>query len=146
MYDLLLVVQSLRPHKGPGYLTMLVFLWSSYSLWSFQSFPKLFYKSPWALFNVSFGVSTSLSIGFWVDPLRGKLHLVLVCKHSRVPLIVSGIELPWDRSQVWPLIAWPFPQFLLYLYPYIASRQTNFGSKVLYMGYCPYPSTGGDPI
>jgi hypothetical protein len=38
--------------KGTGYLTLLVFLWSSYPLWGPQFFPQRFSKIPWALSNV----------------------------------------------------------------------------------------------
>ena len=42
-------VQSLGALKGPGYLTLLIFLWSPYHFSVPQSFPQLFYNTSWAL-------------------------------------------------------------------------------------------------
>ena len=47
VYALWLMVQSLGAPKGPGQLTLLVFLWSPYPpLLVSQSFLQLFYKTP----------------------------------------------------------------------------------------------------
>ena len=46
--------------KGPDYLTLLVFLWSSYPLWGPQPFPLFFHKSPRAPSSVWLWVSTSV--------------------------------------------------------------------------------------
>ena len=67
-----------------------------------------------------------------------------VCKHSRVSLVVSGIGVcPWDGSQVGSIIGWTSSQSLLHLVLAFLIDRTNFGSKVLWMGWCPYLSTGG---
>jgi hypothetical protein len=41
--------------------------------------------------------------------------------------MVSGVgSLPWDGSQVGAVTGWPFPQFLLHLYPCTSCRQETF--------------------
>ena len=40
VYYLWIVAQCLRDHKGPGQLTLLVFLRSSYPVWEFNSSPN----------------------------------------------------------------------------------------------------------
>jgi hypothetical protein len=47
----------------------------------------------------------------------------------------------WDLSQVRLVIGW-FSQSLLHLCPCSFCRQNKFWSKILWVGCCPYPSTG----
>ena len=65
MYVLQLVVQSLESPKGPGKLTLMVFLWNSYPLQGLQSFPLFFHKSPQAPSTVWLWVSMSESAAGW---------------------------------------------------------------------------------
>ena len=65
MYAFWLVVQSLGVTKGPGQLTLLIFLWGSYPIWVPQSFSLFFHKTPGALSNVWLWVPASLSVSCW---------------------------------------------------------------------------------
>ena len=72
--------------------------------------PQLFHKTPWPLLNVWPWVFSSVSVSGWAEPLREQLCQASVCKHSRVPLIMSGTDaFPWDGSQIlgWLLLAIP---------------------------------------
>ena len=55
---------SLGAPRGPGQLTLLVFLWGSHPLQFLQSFPQLFHKSPQTLSSVWLCVSESVSVSF----------------------------------------------------------------------------------
>lgn len=49
----------------------------------------------------------------------------------------------WHGSQDGLVIGWPFPQFLLLLYPWTSCRQKiNYGLMVLWLGWCPHSSIG----
>ena len=51
---------------------------------------------------------------------------------------MSGISAcPWDGSQVRPVIGWPFPQSAPSRVPALLVGRTNFGLKVLWVGWCP---------
>ena len=105
----LMVVQSLGAPKGPGQLTRLVFLWNSCSFQVPQSFPQLFHKIPRANSIFQLWISTTVSVICLVEPLRGQLCQVPVCKHDSLSLIVAGIgSCPQNRSQTGPVIGWPF--------------------------------------
>ena len=44
--------------------------------------------------------------------------------------------------QVGPITRWAFPESLLHFSHAFLLDRINFGSRVVYMGWCPYPSTG----
>lgn len=69
---------------------------------------------------------------------------MLDCEHNRLSLLVSGIgAFPWDGTQAGLIIGWPFPQDLLLLPdPAFPVDRIHFGSKVLWVGWCPCWSTG----
>lgn len=78
--------------------------------------PTPFPQDSWALPNVCLWVPASISIIYWMKHLRGQLFLAPVLKHSKVLLILSEDgSPPWCRSQVRPVIVWPFPQPLIHL-------------------------------
>jgi hypothetical protein len=85
MYALWLVAPPMRAPKTPGYLTLLFSLWSPYPLWCLnpQPHPQLPHKSPLPLSNVWMWISASISVSFWVGPLRRQLCKAPVCKHNR---------------------------------------------------------------
>jgi hypothetical protein len=96
--------------QGSMLVDMVDFLWSPYPLWAHKSFPQLFHKTPRAPSNIWLWISASVSIGSWVEPLRGQLCYVPVCKHSRVSFIVSATaSCPRDGFQVEAVIGRPFP-------------------------------------
>ena len=57
---------------------------------------------------------------------------------------MSGVGfLQWAGSQVGPIIGWPFPQFLLHLYPSAdLVGKTNCWWKVLWLSWCSNSSVG----
>jgi hypothetical protein len=77
-----------------------------------------------------------------------------VCKHNRVSLILSGIgSCPWDGSQVRQSFIDHSLSLCSIFVPVLLVGRTNFGLKVLWVGWHPYlsveistwnPSTGGD--
>lgn len=50
----------------------------------------------------------SVSISYWIRPLREMLCKAYLCKCSRISLVVSGLAL----SQVMPVIGWPFKEWI----------------------------------
>ncbi|EAA22718.1 hypothetical protein [Plasmodium yoelii yoelii] len=80
--------------KGPGYLTLLFFLWNSYLLPGQQSFHLFFHKNPQAL---------TITASVWS---------LSKDKHNRVSLIILD-TCPWDGSHVGPVIGWTFSQSLV---------------------------------
>ena len=68
MYALWLMVPVSESPKSLGELILLVFLWSSYSIWGPQSFPQLFHKFPKAPSTLWLWVSASVCISCWVEP------------------------------------------------------------------------------
>lgn len=112
------MVQSLAALKGPDQLPLLFFLWSPYILLVPQFFPYFFNKTHSELPTVWLSVSISVSIGCWMEPLRGQLYQAPLCNHNRVSLILSEAgSCPWEGSQFGPVIGWSFPQVLLHLCP-----------------------------
>jgi hypothetical protein len=62
---------------------------------------------------------------------------------SKKKKIVSRISVYlWDGSQVGAVIGWPFPQSLSLFVPVHLVGRTYFRAEALWMGCCPYPSTG----
>ena len=62
----------------------------------------------------------ALGVCFWVsccvDSLRGQQYQTPIYKHKRISLIVSlNSACSRERFQVWLVIGWPFPHFLLHL-------------------------------
>ena len=80
-----------------------------------------------------------------MEPLKvSHARLLGVCKHNRVPLIVSGMgACSWDASQVGPVIGQPFPQSLLdpHIPEFLVDR-INLELNVLWVGLCLYCSIG----
>lgn len=75
----------------------------------------------------------------WVEPLRGQLCYLLVCKYNRMSLIVSGIDTcPLDISYVGSRIVWPVSLSLLHC---CIPVRTNSGSKILWVCWCPSLAT-----
>ena len=94
--------------------------------------------------NVWLRESASVSVSFWVELQGGQLYKAPVSKQQNIINRVMDYCRPWDWSQVGLVICWPFLQTLLYLCPCIHLDRTYFGWKVLWVGWCPYPSSG-DP-
>jgi hypothetical protein len=137
MYVLWLLTPSLRAPRGSWLLN---FLWHSYPLQGQQSFPQLYYKNPLPQFSVWLWVFASVSV-IWVESLRGPLCWVLVWKHSRVSLIVSGIDAwPWEVELV---IGSPLLSICFVFAPVFLLDNTNCWSKAWWVDWCPYPSIGG---
>lgn len=82
---------------------------------SFNSFSLPQHKISQAPLNAQLWVSASVSISFWVKPLRWQLGYDPVFKYS-ILLIVSGVGfLSWHESQAEPIIGWTFPQSWLHV-------------------------------
>ena len=83
---------------------------------------------PHLMFDSSFLI---LSITCWVESFRIQLCKTAFYKHNRVSLIVSGVgACPWDRSQVGPVVGWPFPQPLFQHCLCISCREGKFFVKI----------------
>ena len=101
-----------------------------------SSFSQLFCKSSQAQSSVCMWLSKPLSIGCCVESLQGQLCYVPDCNYNGVSLVVSEINsCLWDGSPFGAVICWPFPQSLLYLFPWTSCRQDifwdDFVSKLL---------------
>jgi hypothetical protein len=96
----------------------LVFLWHFYPLQGPQLFLQLFHKNLWAPSNIWLWISESVSVRSWVEPLRGQLCQIPVCKNNSA----RGWCLPMGWVYCWvhywlaiPSVSAPspFPQFLV---------------------------------
>ena len=77
-------------------------------------------------------------ISFWVGPFREQVCLASVCNHSRVSLIVSGANsVTWDGSQVGGVMVGHSLSLCSFVPIHFVGR-THFGSKILWVGFCPY--------
>jgi hypothetical protein len=114
---------SVSPH-GPSKLILYFFLWCPSPQWLLQSFLPLFDKIPWVLPNGWVWLSESVSIGCWVKLLKMTVILgsCLQVQENIINSIRGGLSLMLE-SQAVPIIGWPFPLFLLYLYTCTSCRQ-----------------------
>ena len=126
-------VTVFKSRKGPGYFTLLVFLWSSYPLWGLQSLFLFFHKSPQAPSTDACGfLQLSEAAAGW--NLSEDSHARLM--FSRIT--VSGIgACPCNGSKVGLVFDWPFPQTLVPPTPTFLVDRINLGLKVLWLGLYP---------
>ena len=108
MYVLWLVSQSLRAPKGPGCLTLLIFMWSSYPLVSLNPFPNTSIIVP----------NLQPMFDFMSLPLFQSGAGWNLSEANYATLLSAGIgACPRDGSQVVPGIIWLFSQSLIHLCP-----------------------------
>ena len=101
VYGIWLVDQSLSVPKGPGYLSLLDYPWSSYPPQGLPSFLHLLHKSPQDPPHVSISLSTCLLVRCREEPFHGQLSKAPVWEHNRVSIIMSSIgACTWGGSQV----------------------------------------------
>ena len=87
----LLMALSLNVPKGPVWLRVLVYLWSSDPLQGLHSFLHLPHNCPYDKFNILIWSSATVSVSCWVDPLNGQLSMLL-CVSIAVYIIMPWIE------------------------------------------------------
>lgn len=112
-------------------------VWCPRPLWLPQSYLPLFHKTPQILSNVWRWYSASVSISCWRS-LSEDSYARLLCNHSRVSFIVSGVDsLLWDRSQVGQSLVGHLPnQHSSFTFALLTGRP-NFMLKVLWVGCGP---------
>lgn len=133
LHGLWLVVQSLSPHgpKSDDIVDLPALSLIPTGLFILTSHTSL--RFPELCFNIWLQVSSSVPIWFQMKALRRQLQEFLICMHSKLSLLVSGVTtFPWDGFQVGPVIHWLFPQSLLHLYHYASDRQ----GWILGWGFC----------
>ena len=134
-----LVVHSLGAPKGPGELILLVFLWNPCPLLSLNPFRTL-PQTLWAPSNVCPWVSVSVSIKFWVDPVKdcyaGILSASKTEYHSCCHGLVLGHGIGLNLGQ--SLVGHSLYLYSIFISAHFVGR-THFGSKALWVVFFPYP-------
>jgi hypothetical protein len=101
--------------------------------------PSILHQTP---STVWLWVSPSVSVSCWVEPLKGQLCSAPVCKHYRISLILLVLAHDMDLKLGWLLVSHSLSLCSIFVPVFLLNR-TNFGLKVLLMGWYLHPYTGG---
>ena len=135
--SLFCVAQILRAPRGPGQLTLLVFLWNYHPFQGLQCFPQLYLKNPWHPSDVWLQLSVSVSVSCRVELFRGQFCQAPVCKHNRVSLIMSVIGFKLNCL----LIGHFFSLYSIFVSAFLLDS-TKIALNILWVGWSPYLSIG----